>query len=188
MRAWTGRTSSGSWRSSATRSCTTSCCNDLRTPLGTAPVRAGHGPGGADGGPSSWASPRTRARVHTCCASPGTLSATRLALSSPRRPTAPRVRSDPSVHVGNKRRDRAGQPRAAAGRLVAHRPRLRRRPDLVGSARGARAPSNGCASTASTLEPRFRIIGSELWSDEAGFAKTAAELGEAGSAVRASSR
>ena len=29
-----------------------------------------------------------------------------------------------------------------------------------------------------TLEPRFRIIGSELWSDEPGFAEAAAELGE----------
>jgi uncharacterized 2Fe-2S/4Fe-4S cluster protein (DUF4445 family) len=31
-----------------------------------------------------------------------------------------------------------------------------------------------------TLEPRFRIIGSELWSDEAGFAEAAAELGVSG--------
>ncbi|HLY13307.1 MAG TPA: ASKHA domain-containing protein [Candidatus Limnocylindrales bacterium] len=31
-----------------------------------------------------------------------------------------------------------------------------------------------------TLEPRFKVIGSELWSDEAGFAEAAAELGVTG--------
>ena len=53
-------------------------------------------------------------------------------------------------------RDRARQPRAAAGRVLAHRPRLRRRADHRRPARGTRARSSGCASTATRWRPGSR--------------------------------
>ncbi len=40
--------------------------------------------------------------------------------------------------------------------------------------------SSGCASTAATLEPRFKVIGCELWSDEDGFAEATRTSGVTG--------
>ena len=54
-------------------------------------------------------------------------------------------------------------------------PRSRARSSAVASAPRP-APSSGCASIRVTLEPRFRVIGSDLWSDEPGFAESTAEL------------
>ncbi len=71
------RRTSSSWRSWATRSCTTSCSASTRPR--SARRRSRSRPTGRSArGPSSWASPRTRARVRTCCrASPGTSARTR---------------------------------------------------------------------------------------------------------------
>ena len=63
-----------------------------------------------------------------------------------------------------------------------------RRPDPPSKARrspAANAPrparSNACASTLATLEPRYKVIGSDLWSDEPGFAEaTAKTIGVSG--------
>ncbi len=47
------------------------------------------------------------------------------------------------------------------------------------------APSSACASTLLTLEPRFRVIGVDKWSDEDGFAEAAkvSAFGICGSAI-----
>ena len=43
-----------------------------------------------------------------------------------------------------------------------------------------RARSSACASIATTLEPRFKVIGSDLWSDEPGFAEAVEATGVTG--------
>ena len=108
----------------------------------------------------------TRAPGSTCCrASPATSARTRPGSSSPRSRTRPTdltlvvdVGTNAEIVLGN--RDRllaASSP---------DRPGLRGRPDQRRPARRARAPSSGSASTATTLEPRFRVIGVDAWSDE----------------------
>ena len=89
-------------------------------------------------------------------------------------------RDDAARRRRHQRRDRARQPRAAARLLLADRPGLRGRADLLRPARRARAPSSACASTATTLEPRFKVIGCDLWSDEPGFADAAPRRGVTG--------
>ena len=73
------------------------------------------------------------------------------------------------VDVGHERRDRRWatgtgcSPRRARPARPSRAPRSR----LASAPR--RAPSSGSGSTATTLEPRFRVIGVDAWSDEPAF-------------------
>ena len=64
-------------------------------------------------------------------------------------------------------------------------PRSKARRSAAASA-PRRARSSACASIATTLEPRFKVIGQDLWSDEAGFDR--GDAASPASAARGSSR
>ena len=107
----------------------------------------------------------------------------------PRGAAGPGRGADAAGGCRHQRGDRARQPRAPARLLEPDRPGVRRRADQLRTARGARARSSACASIAATLEPRFKVIGCELWSDEPGFARGGRHASASpASAARASSR
>ena len=87
----------------------------------------------------------------------------------------PHVAEDLDARRGRRheRRDRAGQQATACWP-----PRRRpgppsRAPRSAPASAPRRAPSSASGSTATTLEPRFRVIGVDAWSDEPGFADAA---------------
>ena len=136
--------------------------------------------GRSDERPPSWTSAPTPAPASTCCrASPGTSA-----------PTPPGVILAEAPHLADavtlrrrrrhERRDRAGQPRPAARRVEPDRAGVRGRPDLAAASGPRPARSSASGSTATTLEPRFRVIGVDAWSDEPAFAAAIAETGITG--------
>ena len=156
--------------SSATRSCTTCCSASTR---------------------SSWAGRRSRSRptARTSCGrrelGPAIVNARpglRPALHRRARRCRLRGRGPVRDAVTSTTRSRswstsAPTPRscsatgAAARLLVAHRACVRGCADQQRPARGARARSSGCEVDRATLEPRFKVIGCDLWSDDPGFAE-----------------
>ena len=140
------------------------------TPLGGAPFALAIGRGGADR--------RRRARA---AGQPGRA---RLRPALHRRPRRRRHRRrDPRRGAAPRRRGRrcsstsARTPRSCSATATGCSPR-RARPARRSRARrsaAASAPrparSSGCGSTRETLEPRFRVIGCDAWSDEPGFAE-----------------
>ena len=170
------RRRSSSSRSSATRSCTTSCSASTRS-----------------------RSARRRSRSRRI--GPSTVRAAELDLADPSR--RPRLR--PAVHRrprrrGHGRRDprrgappesrsssssstSARTPRSSSATATSCSPR-RRRPgpafegaQISGGQRAAPGAIERVRIDRETLEPRFRVIGVELWSDEPGFAEATAETG-----------
>ena len=86
------------------------------------------------------------------------------------------------VDVGHERRDRAGQPRPACSRRrarPARRSRVRRSRAASGRLPGA---IERVRIDRETLEPRFRVIGQDAWSDDPGF-DAAAVTGVCGSGI-----
>ena len=81
------------------------------------------------------------------------------------------------VDVGTNAEIVLGQPRPAAGRAAARPARPSRAPRSAPASEPRPVPSSGCASTATTLEPRFRVIGVDAWSDDPGFAEAVAAAG-----------
>ncbi len=97
-----------------------------------------------------------------------------------RRAPGPRRRDDAAGGRRHERRNRAGQQPASASPAPARPvPRSRARRSAAVSARRPER-SNACASIAKTLEPRFKVIGSDLWSDDAGFDQATAATGITG--------
>ena len=123
--------------------------------------------------------PRTRAPGSTSCrASPGTSGRTRPASSSPRSPIAPGevrlvvdVGTNAEIVLGNADRLLAASSPTGPAFEGAQ---------ISGGQRAAPGAIERVRIDPATLEPRFRIIGAEPWSDEPGFAEAADELGVTG--------
>ena len=95
-------------------------------------------------------------------------------------PTRPR-RLTLIVDVGHQCRDPAGVDKTGVLACSSpNRPRLRGRADQRGPARGPRCHRGGSRIDPATKEPRFRVIGCDLWSDDPGFAEATKETGITG--------
>ena len=93
------------------------------------------------------------------------------------------------VDVGTNAEILLGDTQARAGLLLPHRSRLRGRADFVAASAPRPARSSAIRIDPDTKEPRFRVIGCDLWSDEAGFAEASPTAAASpASAARASSR
>ena len=77
------------------------------------------------------------------------------------------------VDVGTNAEIVLGNRAARRRRLLADRPGLRGRGDLRPASAPRPAPSSACASIPVTLEPKYRVIGVDKWSDEPGFEEAA---------------
>ncbi len=96
------------------------------------------------------------------------------------RGSVPEGRADAAGRRRHQRRDRAGQP--ANGCWPARRqPALpSRAPRSPADSALRRARSSASASIRATLEPRYKVIGCDLWSDEPGFAEATVSTGVTG--------
>jgi uncharacterized 2Fe-2S/4Fe-4S cluster protein (DUF4445 family) len=139
------------------------------------------------GAPRS-ASRSTAARVSTCCPASPAMSA-----PTPRGATLSEgpYRQDEMmllVDVGTNAEIVLGNKDARRRRLLAHRPGLRRCRNLLGQ-RAAPGAIERVRIDPETLEPKYRVIGVDKWSDEAGFCRAACSRpASPASAARRSSR
>ena len=77
----------------------------------------------------------------------------------------------------HQRRDRARRPHAPVRRVEPDRTGVRGRADQLRAARHGGRHRAGAHRPRVTLEPRFKVIGCDLWSDDPGFAAATATLG-----------
>ena len=158
-------------------------------PAGLRAVRAGHRPGRPRPGDRARpVRPPGRARLRP--AMHRRPRRRRHGRRHPRRGAAPARRASTLlVDVGTNAEIVLGNARPAA-RRVAARPAPRSRAPRSAAASGRRrARSSASASIRATLEPRFKVIGVDLWSDEPGFAaRGRRQRASPASAARASSR
>jgi hypothetical protein len=129
----------------------------------------------------------TPPRGSTCCPASRAMWAPTPPPWRCRRRPARRPRTGPDRRCRHQCRDPAGRHRGRAGLFLAHRPRLRGRADQLRPARRPRRHRTG-RDRPGTKEPRFKVIGCDLWSDDPGLPRPRRIPASPASAARASSR